>query len=92
MNRDEIIRAMANRTACSIRMSEEYLDGLVELIKEQLSAGEKVQVLGFGTFEVKERAPRMGRNPKTNTPVPIPAKRAPVFKAGAKLKAAVEGR
>ena len=61
----------------------------IDVITESLRRGEKVQLVGFGSFEVKTRAERMGRNPQTKEPIPIPASKAPVFKAGKALKDAV---
>ena len=91
MNRDDIVREVDRNAGLSIRESEHAMDAFIQVVTNCLIAGDKAQILGFGTFEVKNRAPRMGRNPKANTPVYIPAKRAPFFKAGSKLKAAIEG-
>ena len=65
------------------------MTAVVDAITESLRKGEKVQLVGFGSFEVKPRAERMGRNPQTKEPIPIPASKAPVFKAGKALKDAV---
>lgn len=90
MNKDEMVYALAQKTGFTKKDSEFMLDSVFQIITEALVSGEKVQVAGFGTFEVKERAPRMGRNPKANLPVPIPAKLAPTFKPSKVLKDAVE--
>lgn len=90
MNKNEIVSALANRTGFTKKDSEVMLDAVISIVSETLATGEKVQVVGFGTFEVKERAPRMGRNPKANLPVPIPAKRVPYFNPGRELKDLVE--
>ena len=70
--------------------SEIALDAIFQIISDTLASGDKVQIVGFGTFEVKERAPRTGRNPKANLPVYIPAKRVPYFTPGKVLKSRVE--
>ena len=67
------------------------LNALIEVIAESLKDGEKIQVVGFGSFEVRERAERKGRNPQTGKEMKIAAKKAPVFKAGKALKDAVNG-
>lgn len=90
MNKDEMVNALAQKTGFTKKDSEFVLDSVFQIITEALVSGEKVQVAGFGTFEVKERAPRMGRNPKANLPVPIPAKLAPTFKASKVLKDTIE--
>ena len=90
MNKEEMVDALAQRTGFTKKDSETVLDTVFQIISEALVSGDKVQVVGFGTFEVKDRAPRMGRNPKANIPVPIPAKRVPSFKPGKMLKDLVE--
>lgn len=90
MNKDEMVNALAQKTGFTKKDSEFVLDSVFQIITEALVSGEKVQVAWFGTFEVKERAPRMGRNPKANLPVPIPAKLAPAFKPSKVLKDAIE--
>lgn len=69
--------------------AEAAVTATIDVISEALRQGEKVQLVGFGSFEVKVRAERMGRNPQTKEPIPIPASKAPVFKAGKALKDAV---
>lgn len=90
MNKEEMVNALAQKTGYTKKDSEIVLDAVFQIISDTLASGRKVQVVGFGTFEVKERAPRMGRNPKANMPVPIPAKRVPYFTPGKVLKSRVE--
>ena len=86
MNKAELVAAMAEKSGMSKKDSEIALEATISAIQ---AAGEKVQLVGFGVFEVKERAARTGRNPKTKEPVPIAASKVPVFKAGKALKEAV---
>ena len=80
---------MAERLGASKKHSEEALTVALDLITEALAEGEKVQLVGFGSFEVRERAPRLGRNPRTKEEVTIPASKAVQFKSGKVLKRAV---
>ena len=89
MNKAELIVALGQKTGLSKKDAEKALSAFVEVVTEQLKAGEKVQLVGFGSFEVKARAARIGRNPKTKEAIEIPASRVPVFKAGKALKDAV---
>ena len=89
MNKTELIAAVAERAELSKRDAESAVSAAIDVITEALRQEEKVQLVGFGSFEVKTRAERMGRNPQTKEPIPIPASRAPVFKAGTALKDAV---
>ena len=89
MNKTELIAAVAERAELSKRDAESAVSAAIDVITEALRQEEKVQLVGFGSFEVKTRAERMGRNPQTKEPIPIPASRAPVFKAGKALKYAV---
>ena len=89
MNKTELIAAVAERAELSKRDAESAVSAAIDVITEALRQEEKVQLGGFGSFEVKTRAERMGRNPQTKEPIPIPASRAPVFKAGKALKDAV---
>ena len=88
MNKTELIAAVAERSELSKKDAEAAVTALVD-VTESLRREEKVQLVGFGSFEVKVRAERMGRNPQTKEPIPIPASKAPVFKAGKALKDAV---
>ncbi len=86
MNKTELIAAIAERTELSKKDSEKALKAFIEVVTEELKKGEKIQLVGFGTFEVADRAARDGRNPQTGEVMPIPASRAPKFKAGKALK------
>ena len=89
MHKTELVSAMAERLGASKKHSEEALTVALDLITEALAEGEKVQLVGFGSFEVRERAPRIGRNPRTKEEVTIPASKAVQFKSGKVLKRAV---
>ena len=89
MNKSELIAAVVEKTELSKKDAEKALKAFEEVITEELKKGEKVQLVGFGTFEVSERAERMGRNPKTKETMVISASKAPKFKAGKALKDAV---
>ena len=89
MNKTELVSAMAERLGASKKHSEDALTVALDLITEALAEGEKVQLVGFGSFEVRERAPRIGRNPRTKEEVTIPASKAVQFKSGKVLKRAV---
>jgi len=89
MNKAELIAAVAEKSGLSKKDSELAVNSLIDSVVEGLQKGEKVQLVGFGVFEVKERAARMGRNPKTKEAIQIPASSAPVFKAGKAFKDAI---
>ena len=89
MNKTELIAAIAERAEISKKDSEKALKAFIDVVTEQLKAGDKVQVVGFGTFEVSERAAREGRNPQTGETMKIEACKAPKFKAGKALKDAI---
>ena len=89
MNKTELIAAVAEKTAMSKKDSEKAVSALFDAVTEALANGEKVQLVGFGTFEVKERAAHMGRNPRTKEAMEIPASRVAGFKVGKALKDAV---
>ena len=89
MNKTELITAMAEKSGLTKKDSENALTAFVESIEDALKSGDKVQLVGFGTFEVKARAARKGINPQTKKPVEIAASKAPVFKAGKGLKDAL---
>ena len=86
MNKTEFIAAVAEKAEISKKDSEKALKAFVDVVTEQLKAGDKVQLVGFGTFEVSERAAREGRNPATGESMVIKASKAPKFKAGKALK------
>lgn len=89
MNKTELIAAVAEKADLSKKDAEAAITAAVEAITGELIEGEKVQLVGFGSFEVKTRAARVGRNPKTGEEIPISEARLPVFKAGKALKDAV---
>lgn len=89
MNKVELIAQIAEKSGLSKKDAEKALAATVDAITEAVSNGDKVQLVGFGSFEVKQREARVGRNPKTKEAIEIPAARVPVFKAGRALKEAV---
>ena len=89
MNKAELISAVAMKADVSKKDAEAVLTAALDTITEALAEGEKVQLVGFGSFEVKKRAARTGLNPKTMESIAIPASKAPAFKAGKALKDAV---
>ena len=86
MNKTELITAIAESADISKKDSEKALKAFVDVVTEELKKGEKIQLVGFGTFEVSERAERTGRNPQSGKEMVIPASKAPKFKAGKALK------
>lgn len=90
MNKSDLIAAVAAKTGDTKKNAEASINALIDVIAESLKDGEKIQVVGFGSFEVRERAERKGRNPQTGKEMKIAAKKAPVFKAGKALKDAVK--
>ncbi|EXG87828.1 bacterial nucleoid DNA-binding protein [Clostridium sp. ASBs410] len=90
MNKPELITAIVTKTNLQVKDTETFLKALTEVVTEELVKGEKVQLVGFGTFEVVERAAREGRNPKTGETLHIEASKTPKFKAGKALKEAVK--
>ena len=86
MNKTELIAAVAKAAKLSKKDSESAITAALDTITEALVNGEKVVLVGFGTFEVRERAARIGRNPSTKEEIKIPASKAPAFKAGKSLK------
>ena len=89
MNKTELIAAVADNAELSKKDAEKALKAFVDVVTSELKKGEKVQLVGFGTFEVSERAAREGRNPQTGETMKIEACKAPKFKAGKALKDAV---
>ena len=89
MNKTELIEKIAVGAELSKADAKKALEATIEAIKNALVEGDKIQLIGFGTFEVKERAARTGRNPQTGKAIEIPASKNPVFKAGKTLKDAV---
>ena len=86
MNKSDLVAAMAAKTGDTKKSAEETLNAFVDVVTEALVKGDKVQLVGFGSFEVRKRAARKGRNPQTKEEIKIPASKAPVFKAGKALK------
>ena len=86
MNKTELTAAIAEQAGISKKDAEKALKAFTDVVADELKKGEKVQLVGFGTFEVVERKAREGRNPQTNEPMPIAASKAPKFKAGKALK------
>ena len=86
MNKTELVAAMAEQTNLSKKDAEAALKAVIDVVSEELKKGEKVQLVGFGTFEVSERAAREGRNPQTGETMEIKASKTPKFKAGKALK------
>lgn len=90
MNKTDLISEVAEKTGLTKKDSEKAFNALIETVKSTLQKGEKVQIIGFGSYEVKNRDTRKGRNPQTGEEIEIPATRVPVFKAGKQLKDAVK--
>lgn len=86
MNKTDLITAVAEKAELSKKDAEKAVKAFTDVVSEELVKGGKVQLVGFGTFEVSERAAREGRNPKTNAVMNIPASKSPKFKAGKALK------
>lgn len=89
MNKTELVAAMAEQAGVSKKDAEKTLKAFTDVVAEELKKGGKVQLVGFGTFEVSERAAREGRNPQTGKAMKIAASKAPKFKAGKALKDAL---
>ncbi|MCI8352120.1 MAG: HU family DNA-binding protein [Clostridia bacterium] len=86
MNKSDLIAAIAAKTGDTKKSAEATVNAFVDVVTESLVKGDKVQLVGFGSFEVRKRAARKGRNPQTKEEIKIPASKAPVFKAGKALK------
>lgn len=91
MNRKELINALAAKTGSTKADAEQNIAAFIEVVTETLVAGDDISLVGFGTFEVRERAARTGRNPATGAELKIAASKQAAFKPGATLKAAVNG-
>ena len=89
MNKAELVELIANKTGTSKKQSEECIDLLVNAITKSVAKGEKVTLVGFGTFERRDRRARKGRDPRSGTEINIPAKKVPAFSAGKQFKQAV---
>lgn len=90
MNKTELVQAVAERTQLSKKDAGSAVNAVFELITESMSKGDTVQLIGFGNFEVRERAARKGRNPQTGEEIDIAATKTPAFKAGKQLKDSVK--
>ena len=90
MNKAELIAAVAEKTGLTKKDSERAVNATFQAITDTIETGEKVQLVGFGVFDVKNREARVGRNPKTKEEIRIPASRVPVFKAGKALKEIID--
>lgn len=90
MTKAELISAIAQKTEFTKKDSEKFLNAAIDVITSELANGSKVQITGFGTFEVKERAERLGVNPRTKEEIVIAASKAPAFKAGKAFKDAID--
>jgi DNA-binding protein HU-beta len=91
MNKTEFKKAVAEKAEISQVQAGAAIDAVLETITETLAKGEKLALTGFGTFEIRERAARSGRNPQTGEAIEIPASKSPAFKAGKQFKEAVRG-
>ncbi len=89
MNKSELVSAVAGKVSLTKKDTEKVVSAVFESVKEAMSEGEKVQIIGFGTFDVRERKAREGRNPSTGEPIQISAAKVPTFKPGKALKDAV---
>ena len=90
MNKAELIAAVAEKQGIAKTQAGTAVEAVFETIAEALQSGDRVQLVGFGTFEVRDRPARKGQNPKTGEKIDIPASKAPVFKAGKSLKESVK--
>ena len=86
MNKNDLVRAIANKVGITLKDAAEVLDGTISAITDGLNAGEKIQISGFGTFELKEKGAREGINPKTGEKIKIDATKIPTFKFGKAYK------
>ncbi|MBR4224767.1 MAG: HU family DNA-binding protein [Oscillospiraceae bacterium] len=92
MTKQELVSAIAEKTKLNKKQSEEALKATIDAITEALTKGDKVQLVGFGTFEVREHAAKNGVNPRTKESITIAARKSPAFKAGKALKDAVDAK
>lgn len=92
MNKSELIDSVAKKTGLTNKEAHAAVNGFIETVKESLAKNDSVVLIGFGTFLVRERAARKGRNPSTGEPLDIPAVKVPAFRAGSVLKEAVKGK
>ncbi|MCI5591918.1 MAG: HU family DNA-binding protein [Oscillospiraceae bacterium] len=90
MNKTEFINAVAEKEGIEKKCAEKAVNAVFATIAQELAKGEKIQLVGFGTFEIRERAEKQGRNPRTGETMTVPASKVPAFKAGKALKDAVK--
>lgn len=90
MNKTEFINAVAEKEGIEKKCAEKAVNAVFATIAQELAKGEKIQLVGFGTFEIRERAEKQGRNPRTGETMTVPASKIPAFKAGKALKDAVK--
>ena len=90
MNKAELVAAVAEKTALSKKDSEKAVNAVIAATTDALKNGEKIQLVGFGTFEIRERSEKQARNPRTGETMTVPASKVPAFKAGKALKDAVK--
>lgn len=90
MNKTELIMAVAEKANISKKDADTAVNAVIDTIVETLAKDEKVQLVGFGTFEVRSRSVRQGRDPRTNSPITIPASKVPAFKVGKAFKSAID--
>ena len=90
MNKTELINVVKEKTGLSKKDAEQAVNAVLDTVTEELVKGEKVQIVGFGTFEVRSRSARQGRDPRTNQTITIAASKSPAFKAGKAFKEAVD--
>lgn len=90
MNKTEFVAAVAEKAGLSKKDADKAVAAFIDTVTEELKAGNKIQMVGFGTFEVKSRPERTGRNPQTKETITIPASKAPAFKAGKSFKDAIK--
>lgn len=91
MNKAELVTKVSDKTELTKKDTEKVINAFIDVVGDTLAHGDRVQLVGFGTFEVVERAERQGRNPATNEPILIKASKAPKFKASKNLKEVVKG-
>lgn len=89
MNKQDLVSSIAEKSGLTKKDSEKVLNAFVDSVKAALASGDKVSLVGFGTFEVRNRSPRKGRNPQTKAVIQIPGGKTPAFKPGKELKDAV---
>lgn len=91
MDKPQVVQKVAERTGLTRAQASKAVDAMLETISESLASGEQVRFIGFGSFQVRSRASREGRNPRTGAKLTIPSQKVPAFSAGAKLNQAIRG-